>query len=129
MVQPAPNHARSAGRRCEARYNNPMQNVIETATVAPESPAAPPTPKIDPSDALTVVPRLLAGFFLGGLAVMYVVAQNWGMVAFLGASSAMLLFWAFRLISKMRRENTDYIAYRAAAEASDAAAKRARTRR
>ncbi|MBC8139602.1 MAG: hypothetical protein H8F28_27290 [Fibrella sp.] len=84
-----------------------------------------PRPKIDPADALTVVPRLLAGFFLGGLAIMYVVAQNWTMVAFLGIASGLLLYWGFRLINKMRRENADYIAYRAAEEAATKAMRKA----
>lgn len=84
-----------------------------------------PKPKIDPADAFTVIPRLLAGFFLGGLAIMYVVAQNWGMVAFLGVASALMLYWGFRLINKMRRENADYIAYRAAEEAAARAMRKA----
>ncbi|MBC7806176.1 MAG: hypothetical protein H7145_08500 [Akkermansiaceae bacterium] len=84
-----------------------------------------PRPKIDPADALTVVPRLLAGFFLGGLAIMYVVAQNWGMVAFLGFASGLMLYWGFRLINKMRRENVEYIAYRAAEEAAARATRKA----
>ncbi len=86
---------------------------------------AAPKPKIDPADALTVVPRLLAGFFLGGLAIMYVVALNWVMVGFLGVASGLLLYWAFRLINKMRRENADYIAHRAAEEAAARAARKA----
>jgi cbb3-type cytochrome oxidase subunit 3 len=84
-----------------------------------------PKPKIDATDAFTVVPRLLAGFFLGGLSIMYAVAQNWAMVAFLGVSSAILLYWAFRLINKMRSENADYIAHRAAEEAAARAMRKA----
>ncbi len=75
-----------------------------------------PLPKIDPADALTLLPRLLAGFFMGGLAVMYVVAQNWYMVGFLSLASVALLYGGFRLISKMRGENAEYIAHRAAEE-------------
>ncbi|MBC8140017.1 MAG: hypothetical protein H7Y38_01100 [Armatimonadetes bacterium] len=99
-----------------------METAVENVAPAIET-DAPPKPKIDPADALTVVPRLLAGFFLGGLAVMYVVAGNWMMVGFLGVSSALLIYWGFRLISKMRGENTAYIAYRAAEEAAERARK------
>ncbi len=103
-----------------------METAVKDATpaaIAAAPPDAPPKPKIDPADALTVVPRLLAGFFLGGLAVMYVVAGNWMMVTFLGVSSALLLYWGFRLINKMRGENTEYIVYRAAEEAATKAQK------
>ena len=98
-----------------------MQTTLENDT-----PDAAPRPKIDPADALTVLPRLLAGFFLGGLAVMYVVAQNWSMVGFLGVSSGLLLYWGFRLINKMRRENAEYIAFRAAEEAEARAQRKAK---
>lgn len=84
-----------------------------------------PKPKIDPADAFTVVPRLLAGFFLGGLAIMYVIAQNWTMVGFLGFASGLMLYWGFRLINKMRGENREYIAHRAAEEAATRAARKA----
>jgi len=87
---------------------------------------APPKPKIDPTDAFTVVPRLLAGFFMGGLAIMYVVAGNMAMAGGLGFASAVLLYWGFRLINKMRGENQEYIAYRAAEEAAAKAARKAR---
>lgn len=87
---------------------------------------AAPKPKIDPADALTVIPRLLAGFFMGGLAIMYVVAQNWTMVGFLGVASGLLLYWGFRLINKMRGDNVEYIAHRAAEEAAARAARKAK---
>ncbi len=97
-----------------------METVIEPqeSVAPPDISGVAPRPNLDPSDSLTLVPRLLAGFFLGGLAVMYAVAQNWGMVAFLAVASALMLYWGYRLIAKMRGENPEYIAYLAAEEAA-----------
>ena len=104
------------------RYNGAMETAIEAGTTESSTPA--PRPKIDPTDALTLVPRLLAGFFMGGMAIFYVILGQWGMVAFLGGSSAILLYWAYRLIMKMRRENPEYIAYRTVVEAEERERKR-----
>ena len=99
-----------------------MQTVVDNqqpeenpGTIALEENAK-PRPKIDPADALTLLPRLFAGFFLGGLSVLYIITQQWGMVAFLAIASGLMIFWAYRLITKMRNANVEYIAYRAQEE-------------
>lgn len=101
-----------------------MQTVAEPPIVENTVLDAAPRPIIDPADALTLVPRLLGGFFLGGLAVMHLVAQAWGLAAFLAFSSAWMLYWGYRLMKKMRDANRDYIAHRAAEDNAKRAARK-----
>ena len=104
-----------------------MQTVLETPQTGAE-PDAEPRPVIDPADALTLVPRLLGGFFLGGLAAMHLVAKAWGLAAFLAFASVWMLYWAYRLMKKMRDANRDYIVYRTAEDAAKRARKEAARR-
>ena len=108
-----------------------MQNTLQTAPSAAEDtdPSGdPPRAKIDLTDALTLIPRFFAGFFMTGLAVLYATQHDWRMVAFLGIAGSLMLYWGYRLVMKIRGENTAYIAHRAAVEAAERAAKRDRGR-
>jgi hypothetical protein len=100
----------------EVRYNDGMKTTADARQTG-EQPGDVPRPKLDPADTLTLIPRLLAGFFMGGMAVMYAFIHQWTIFTYLSIASAALLFWAYRLILKMRDQNQEYIAYRAAQEA------------
>ncbi|RYG86023.1 MAG: hypothetical protein EON58_22225 [Alphaproteobacteria bacterium] len=97
---------------------------METVAEQPV-PETAPRPNIELTDALSLIPRLFAGFLLGGLAVLHIFTRQWGMVAFLSIASGVLLYWGYRLMMKMRSENVEYIAYRAAQEAEERARKAA----
>jgi hypothetical protein len=101
---------------------------METVAEQPVAETA-PRPNIQLSDALTLVPRLFAGFFLGGMAILHIFIHNWLMVGFLSVASAGMLFWGYRLMIKMRSENVEYIAYRAEQEAEERAQKAAQKAR
>jgi hypothetical protein len=88
----------------------------EEAAVEADASAPPPRPKIDLADSLTLAGRLGTSLVLGGLTVYIAFAGAFTAALFCGLVSVVVFVAAVRLMLKMRAENPEYIAWRAAQE-------------
>lgn len=82
----------------------------------PGLPPAPPRPKIDLADSLTLAGRLGTSLVLSGLTVYIVFAGAYTAAMFCGLVAVAVFAAAVRLMMKMRADNPEYIAWRAAQE-------------
>lgn len=90
-----------------SRYNG---SVEQNDLTAPLAPGELPKPKIDMSDVLTLVTRLVSSLILGAMAVFYLTGSNFLFAIILAVVSLLIQLAAIRLIRRMREENTEYIA-------------------